>query len=81
MTTVVPIGRSLDDIVDYVLQATIRWENPSNMVQHLTTVFGLTQGDAELALDRSTAHAMGSFSLRLDDWRTARQKNRTRWRD
>ena len=30
MTIVVPTGRSLDDIVDYVLQATTRRENPSN---------------------------------------------------
>jgi hypothetical protein len=53
MTIVVPIGRSLDDIVDYILRATIRRETPNNMVQHLTTEFGLSQGDAELALDRT----------------------------
>jgi len=53
MTIAVPTGCSLDDIVDYVLQATIRRETPTSMVRHLTTEFGLTQGDAEVALDRT----------------------------
>jgi hypothetical protein len=53
MTIAVPTGCSLDDIFDYVLQATIRRETPTSMVRHLTTEFGLTQGDAELALDRT----------------------------
>lgn len=53
MTIVVPTGRSLDDIVDYVLRATIRRETPDNMVRHLVEEFGLTQSDAELAWDRT----------------------------
>lgn len=53
MTIVVPTGRSIDDIVDYLLQATIRRETPRNTVRHLIQGFGLTQSDAELALDRT----------------------------
>ena len=53
MTVVVPTGRALNDIVDYVLQAKIRHETPSNMARHLVDEFGLTQSDAELALDRT----------------------------
>ena len=53
MTIVVPTGQSLEDIVDYVLQAAVRRETSSEVVQHLITEFGLTHGDAELALDRT----------------------------
>ena len=53
ITIVVPTGRNLDEIVDYVLQATTRRETPTNMLRHRTTEFGLSQGDAELALDRT----------------------------
>jgi hypothetical protein len=67
MTIVVPTGRSVDDIVDYVLQATIRRETPSNMVRHLSTEFGLTQGDAELALDRTCAGVVRAATGRRDN--------------
>jgi hypothetical protein len=67
MTIVVPTGRSLDDIVDYVLQATIQRETPSNMVRHLTTEFGLTQGDAELALDRTCGGVVRAATGRRDN--------------
>jgi len=53
MTIVVPTGRSLDDVVDYVLQSTIRGVSPAKMVAQLSVEFGLTQADAELALDRT----------------------------
>lgn len=53
MTIVVPTGRSLDELVDYVLQSTIRRETQTKMIQYLTEEFGLTQGDAALALDRT----------------------------
>ena len=67
MTIVVPTGRSLHDIVDYVLQATIRRETPSNIVQHLTTEFGLTQGDAELALDRTCGGVVRAVTRRREN--------------
>jgi len=67
MTIVVPTGRSLDDIVDYVLQATIRQETPSNMVRHLTMEFGLTQSDAELALDRACGGVVRAATGRQDN--------------
>lgn len=78
MTIVVPTGRSLDDIVDYVLRATIRRETPDNMVRHLVEEFGLTQSDAELAWDRTCGEEL--FALRRDTKRTVRQKTKSRWR-
>ena len=53
MTIVVPTGRSLDDLVEYVLQSTVRKDTPTNIIQYLKKEFGLTQSDAELALDRT----------------------------
>jgi|SRR5580765_1164444 hypothetical protein len=67
MTIVVPNGRSLDDIVDCVLQAKIRQETPSNTVHHLIAEFGLTQSDAELALDRTYGGVVRAATGRLDN--------------
>lgn len=67
MTIVVPDGRSLDDIVDYVLQAAVRRETASNTVRHLTAEFGLTQGDAELALDRTCGGVVRAATGRRDN--------------
>ncbi|HMI53404.1 MAG TPA: hypothetical protein VK525_17960 [Candidatus Saccharimonadales bacterium] len=53
MTIAVPTGQSLEGIVDYVLQAAVQRETSSEVVQRLVTEFGLTHGDAELALDRT----------------------------
>lgn len=45
-------GGSLEELVDYVLQSTVRRDAKATMVQHLSVEFGLTPADAELALDR-----------------------------
>ena len=77
MTIAVPTGCSLDDIVDYVLQATIRRETPTSMVRHLTT----DSVSLRVMLNwHSTAHAVGLFALRLDGTRTVRLGKRTQWR-
>ena len=67
MTIGVPTGRSLDDVVDYVLQATIRRETPSKMVRHLITEFGLTLDDAALALDRTCGGVVRAAAGRQDN--------------
>jgi hypothetical protein len=67
MTIVVPTDHSLDDIVDYVLQAMIRQATPTNMVQHLTKEFGLTQGGAELALDRTCGGVVRAATRRHEN--------------
>ena len=78
MTIVVPTGRSLDEIVDYVLQGMIRRETRSNMVKHMTREFGLTQGDAELALDRTCGGVVRAATGRLDNC-PQREKDPMAW--
>ena len=78
MTIAVPAGRSLDEVVDYCLQATIRKETPEKIVQHLTTEFGLTQSDAELALDRTCGGVVRAATGRQDNC-PARKKDPMAW--
>ncbi|HLX84227.1 MAG TPA: hypothetical protein VKR59_10030 [Terriglobales bacterium] len=52
MNIAVPPGHTLDEVVDYVLEGTIRRDSAVIMIQHLKAAFGLSQSDAELALDR-----------------------------
>lgn len=78
LTIAVPTGRSLDEVVDYCLQATIRKETPEKMVQHLMAQFGLTQSDAELALDRSCGGVVRA-ATRSQDNCPARDKDPMAW--
>src|SRR5215510_7225640 len=78
MTIAVPTGRSLDDVVDYCLQATIRKETTEKMFQHLTTEFGLTQRDAELALDRTCGGVVRAATGPQDNC-PAREKDPMAW--
>jgi hypothetical protein len=77
ITIVVPTGRSLDDVVDYVLQSTIRGVSPTKMVEQLSVEFGLTQSDAELALDRTYG---GGVRAGTGQKATVHQVTRTQWR-
>lgn len=47
MNIVVASGRSLEEIVDCVLESKAQGEAPNAIVQNLTEKFGLTQADAE----------------------------------
>ena len=78
MTIAVPAGRSLDDVVDYCLQATIRKEAPEKMVQYLTAEFGLAKSDAELALDRTCGGVVRAATGRQDNC-PAREKDPMAW--
>lgn len=78
MTIVVPTGRRIDDIVDYVLQATIRRETPSNTVRHLIQEFGLTQSDAQLALDRTCGGVVRAATGRQENC-PAKEKDPLAW--
>ena len=52
MTLVVPEGRTLDELVESVFRAAVSGENRPVIVHRIVTDFGITQADAELALDR-----------------------------
>ena len=53
MNIAVGNGHSLEELVDYVLQSTVRSHAKATMVQHLSEEFALSSADAELALDRA----------------------------
>jgi len=53
MNIAVGNGHSLEELVDYVLQSTASSDGKAAMVEHLSHEFGLSQADAELALDRA----------------------------
>ena len=78
LTIAVPTDRSLDDVVDYCLQATIRKEPPEKIVQHLMVEFGLSRSDAELALDRSCGGVVRAATGRQDNC-PAREKDPMAW--
>ena len=52
LNIVIAEGRTADELADFVLQAATRHETTATMGQVLMKDFGLSQGDAELALDR-----------------------------
>ena len=53
LTIQVAPGRTLDELVEFVLQAEARKVASASTVAELVTQFGLSQDDAELAWDRS----------------------------
>jgi len=77
MTIVVPTGRSLDDVVDYVLQSTIRGVSPTKMVEQLSVEFGLTQRTLNWHWTELTE---AWFALLRDKRATVPQGTRTQWR-
>jgi hypothetical protein len=46
-------GRTVEELVDYVLQAAIQRYTNSTVIQKLISDFGLTEADAGFALDRA----------------------------
>jgi hypothetical protein len=53
MNIAVAASRSLEELVEYILQSTVRRDAKATMLQHLSNEFGLNPADAELALDRA----------------------------
>lgn len=78
MNIVVAAGRSLEKLVDYVLECTIRRDTPTTIVQQLTEKFGLTQADAELALDRVCGGVVRAATGRADNCPT-KDKDPVAW--
>ena len=52
MSIVASSGRSLDELVDYVLDCMKRRDARTVIIQHLSENFGLTKTEADLVLDR-----------------------------
>ena len=67
MRVAVPAGQSLAGIVDYILQAAVRRETPNTMTRRLIQEFGLTQSDAELALDRTCGGVVRAATGQLEN--------------
>lgn len=60
-------GRSLEELVDWVLECNVRRDKPTVIVQQLIDKFGLTQADAELALDRTCGGVVRAATGRADN--------------
>lgn len=60
-------GRSLEELVDWVLECNVRRDKPTVIVQQLIEKFGLTQADAELALDRACGGVVRAATGRADN--------------
>jgi hypothetical protein len=45
-------GRTVEELVDHVLRAALEGRDTSLLLRELVTTFGLSEEDAELALDR-----------------------------
>ena len=78
MNIAVPDGRSLEEVVDFVLESTIRRDRPTTIVQNLSERFGLAQADAELALDRACGGVVRAATGRADNC-PARDKDPVAW--
>ena len=78
MNIVVASGRSLEEIVDCVLESKVQGEAPNAIVQNLTEKFGLTQADAELALDRACGGVVRAATGRADNC-PAKDKDPVAW--
>ena len=69
---------SLEKLVDYVFESTIRRDPPPTIVQNLSERFGLIQADAELALDRACGGAVRAATGRADNC-PAKDKDPVAW--
>ena len=78
MNIVVSAGRSLEELVDYVLECKKRRDERTTIVQHLSENFGLTQADAELALDRACGGVVRAATGRADNC-PAKDKDPVAW--
>ena len=67
MNIAVTDDRTLEQLVDYVLECTIRRDAPTTIVQNLSERFGLTQADAELALDRACGGVVRAATGRAEN--------------
>jgi hypothetical protein len=74
----VSAGRSLEELVDYVLECKKRRDERTTIVQHLSENFGLTQADAELALDRACGGVVRAATGRADNC-PAKDKDPVSW--
>lgn len=55
MNIQIPPGKTLDELVDRILEAAIRRDVMENVVSELVSPFGLSEEDATLAFDRACA--------------------------
>jgi hypothetical protein len=78
MNVVVSGGRSLEELVDYVLECTMRRDAPTMIVHQLSERFGLTQAVAELALDRACGGVVRAATGRADNC-PAKDKDPVAW--
>ena len=78
MNIVVSAGRNLEELVDYVLECAKRGDARTTIVQHLSENFGLTQADAELAMDRACGGVVRAATRRADNC-PAREKDPIAW--
>jgi len=71
-------GHNLEELVDYVLETSIRSESTAAMAQHLSEEFGLSPADAELARDRVYGGVVRAASRQKAN-RPAKDKDPLAW--
>lgn len=57
----------LHEVVEYIFVAAVRHDTPAEITRHLCNNFGLTQADAELALDRFHGGVVRAATGRADN--------------
>jgi hypothetical protein len=71
-------GRTVEELVDYVLQAAIQRYTNSTVIQKLISDFGLTEADAGFALDRALGGVVRAATVRASNC-PAKEKDPVAW--